>query len=286
MQVIDLGTMSWRDAWELQQQAHEKVLRGAEEVVFIVEHPHVITLGRQTDLSLRNLRYTVDELKQNGVDVVETDRGGNVTYHGPGQLVAYPIIRLAERRLTVGAYVRLLQDAVIDCLSRCMMRAKLEPGAVGVWVEDRGKMAKVCALGVRVKRGVTMHGIALNVETDLKYFELIVPCGLEDRSVTSIRRVLGMRAPAIEHVKWLLTKLAGERADECSGAAGRVTLSPGVAILPSCLSLANLNRSKSNPRVASRSPTTRGRRCPSRRRCGSSAWPTFTCQPRSGAKRN
>lgn len=205
MQVIDLGIMSWQDAWARQEQAHERVLRGGEEILFLVEHPHVLTLGRQADLSLRNLRYPKDELLRNGIDVVETDRGGNVTYHGPGQIVAYPIVRLASHRLTVGGYVRALQDSVIDCLGRCMVRATLDPAAVGVWVEDRGQLAKICALGVRVRRGVTLHGIALNVETDLKYFDLIVPCGLEGRPVTSVRKVLGMRAPQIEHVRWLLS---------------------------------------------------------------------------------
>lgn len=204
MQVTDLGTMSWSDAWEVQQRVHEKVLRGAEEQVLLVEHPHVITLGRQVELSRRNLRYSIPELLENGVDVVETDRGGNVTYHGPGQVVAYPIIRLAEHRLTVGRYVAALQDAVIDCLGRCMVKGVLDPGAVGVWVEDRHQLAKICAIGVRVKRGVSMHGVALNVETDLKYFELIVPCGLEGRPVTSLRKLLGMRAPAMQDVKWLL----------------------------------------------------------------------------------
>ena len=211
MQVIDLGQMSWRDAWARQEQAHERVVRGGEEVIFLVEHPHVITLGRQSDLSLRNLRYTKEELLKNGIEVVETDRGGNVTYHGPGQIVAYPIVKLAEHRLTVGGYVRTLQDCVVDCLGRCMMRGVIDPAAVGVWVEDRGQLAKVCAIGVRVRRGVTMHGLALNVDTDLKYFDLIVPCGLEGRPVTSVRRAQGLRAPQVEHVKWLLSNslLAG-----------------------------------------------------------------------------
>ena len=206
MQVIDLGQMSWQDAWARQEQAHEAILRGRmDETLFLVEHPHVITLGRQTDLSLRNLRYTREELAANGIDVVETDRGGNVTYHGPGQLVAYPVMRLADHRFTVGGYVRCLQDAVVDCLGRCMLKATVDPTAIGVWVEDRGQMAKICAIGVRIRRGVSLHGVALNVETDLKYFDLIVPCGLEGRPVTSVRKVLGMRAPQIEHVKWLLS---------------------------------------------------------------------------------
>lgn len=204
MQVIDLGKMRWRDAWALQEEAHDKVLRGGEEVVFMVEHPHVITLGRQTEMSLKNVRYPKEELAASGIDLEETDRGGNVTYHGPGQVVCYPIIRLAEHRLTVGKYVRSLQSGIVDCLARCMVKGVIDPDAVGVWVQDRNELAKVCAIGVRIKRGVSMHGVALNVETDLKYFELIVPCGLNNRPVTSLRRVLGMRAPSVEDVKWLL----------------------------------------------------------------------------------
>lgn len=204
MQIVDLGNMRWRDAWAIQQETHEKVLRGAEEVIYVVEHPHVITLGRQTEVSLRNVRYPKEELAENGIDVEESDRGGNVTYHGPGQAVCYPIIRLAEHRLTVGKYVATLQEAVVDCLGRCMLKGVIDPSAVGVWVQDRSELAKICAIGVRIKRGVTMHGVALNVETDLKYFELINPCGLGNRPVTSLRKTLGMRAPQMEHVKWLL----------------------------------------------------------------------------------
>lgn len=189
----------------MQEQAHTDVLRGGEARLILVEHPPVITLGRQVDLSLRNLRFTPEQLKEKGVDVVETDRGGNVTFHGPGQLVAYPIVKLADHRLTVGAYVKLLQQAVIDCLGRCLVRAEVDPSAVGVWAKDQGQLAKICAIGVRVRRGVTLHGLALNVTTDLRYFDLIVPCGLEGRPVTSIRRLAALQCPQMEHVKWLLT---------------------------------------------------------------------------------
>lgn len=210
MQVLDLGTTSWSDAWAVQLQAHAEVLRGGPERIYLVEHPHVITLGRQTDLSLRNLKFPPDELRANGIEVVETDRGGNVTYHGPGQLVAYPIIKLSAHGLTVGGYVRSLQEAVIDCLARVGVSGKVDPTAVGVWAKDEAAggadgLAKVCAIGVRVKRGVTLHGLALNVTTNLRYFDMIVPCGLQGRPVTSIRRVAGAYAsPQIEHVRWLL----------------------------------------------------------------------------------
>ncbi|MFT3785381.1 MAG: lipoyl(octanoyl) transferase LipB [Tepidisphaeraceae bacterium] len=218
MRVVDLGTLSWQDAWKIQEQAHTDVLRGGEARLILVEHPPVITLGRQADLSLKNLRFSVDELKQQGIDVVETDRGGNVTFHGPGQLVAYPIIKLSDLRLTVGGYVKALQQAVIDCIGRCMVRGEIDPSAVGVWVKDGEQLAKVCAIGVRVRRGVTLHGLALNVTTDLRYFDLIVPCGLQNRPVTNLKRTAGIHTPQMSHMKWLLTnslkqQLEGGRVD-------------------------------------------------------------------------
>jgi lipoyl(octanoyl) transferase len=206
MRFIDLGRMSWHDAWARQEQSHAEVALGADECVLLVEHPHVITLGRQADVARRSLRVDEARLRALGYDLAETDRGGNVTYHGPGQIVAYPIIRLSDHKLSVGAYVRRLQDAVIDCLARCTIRAKLDPSAVGVWVEEQGGDAKICAVGVRVKRGITMHGLALNVETDLKRFEVIVPCGLEGRPVTSMRKVLGVQCPELSQVRWLLVR--------------------------------------------------------------------------------
>lgn len=198
--------MSWQDAWARQEQAHADVALGGDECVFVVEHPHVITLGRQADVARRSLRVDEARLRELGYDLVETDRGGNVTYHGPGQLVAYPILRLADHRLSVGAYVRTLQDAVVDCLARCTIRAKLDPSAVGVWVDDQGIDAKICAVGVRVKRGITMHGLALNVDTDLRRFDVIVPCGLEGRPVTSMRKILGVQCPEMSQVRWLLVR--------------------------------------------------------------------------------
>jgi lipoyl(octanoyl) transferase len=206
MRFIDLGRMSWQDAWARQEQAHADVALGSDECVFVVEHPHVITLGRQADVARRSLRVDEARLRELGYDLVETDRGGNVTYHGPGQLVAYPILKLADHRLSVGAYVRKLQDAVIDCLARCTIRAKLDPSAVGVWVDDHGVDAKICAVGVRVKRGITMHGLALNVETDLRRFDVIIPCGLEGRPVTSMRKILGVQCPEMSQVRWLLVR--------------------------------------------------------------------------------
>lgn len=206
MRFVDLGMMSWRDAWSLQEQAQERVLFGEPPIVFLVEHPPVVTLGRQVEAARRSLRVTQEELVERGYQLEETDRGGNITVHGPGQLVCYPIFRLNDFGMAVGGYVKKLQQSVIDAIARCGVHGQLDPAAIGVWAKDpRTEMlSKVCAIGVRVKRGVTMHGLALNVNIDLSLFDVIVPCGLEGRPVTSMRRLLGAMGPTMDHMKWLM----------------------------------------------------------------------------------
>ena len=201
MLVEDLGTMPYRDAWAHQERVHADVVAGGEERLLLVEHPPVITCGRRPNTG-KNLLASPEQLQELGVEFVESDRGGDITFHGPGQLVAYPIVRLIDHGLSVGGYVRRLEQAVIAALGELGISAQKDDCAVGVWV-DRGKgaLAKICALGVRVRRGVTMHGIALNVTTDLSYFDLIVPCGLACRPVTSVEQVLGAAAPPSRHVK-------------------------------------------------------------------------------------
>lgn len=205
MLIHDLGTMNYRDAWALQERAHEEVLAGGPERIFLVEHPPVITFGRRPGID-QHLLASAEQLASLGVEVVQSDRGGDITFHGPGQLVAYPIIRLADHGLSVSGYVHALEDAVIDLLADWNIIAGKDPTAVGVWANDAGTLAKVCAIGVRIRRGVTLHGLALNVTTDLNYFNLIVPCGLADRAVTSLHQILDDRTPAMEQVKVALRK--------------------------------------------------------------------------------
>ncbi len=201
MLVSNLGLMSYRDAWAHQERVHADVVAGAEERILLVEHPPVITCGRRPNVG-KNLLASPEQLQTLGVDFVESDRGGDVTFHGPGQLVAYPIVRLIDHGLSVGGYVRRLEQSVIAALGELGIKAKKDECAVGVWVDEGGAApAKICALGVRVRRGVTMHGIALNVTTDLNYFNLIVPCGLNGRPVTSIRKILGDAAPSMDRIK-------------------------------------------------------------------------------------
>ena len=205
--IHDLGTMAYRDAWALQEAAHAEVLGGAEERVLLVEHPPVITFGRRPNVA-RNLLASDEQLAKLGVEVVQSDRGGDITFHGPGQVVAYPIIRLNEHGFSVGGYVHTLERIIVNTLGELGVSSNSDPTAVGVWtpVPACGSSGKICAIGVRIKRGVSLHGIALNVTTDLSYFNLIVPCGLQGRPVTSIGQVLGEAAPSISRVKEVLTR--------------------------------------------------------------------------------
>ena len=210
MRTIDLGLIPYRHAWRIQEELHAEVLAGGEEALLLLEHTPVITLGRRVADAQKNLLTPADVLAGMGVEVVESDRGGDITYHGPGQLVAYPIVRLIDHRLSVGAYVRRLEDVVIETLGEFGIEGFKDESAIGVWVKVAGRQAaKVCALGVRIKRGVTLHGIALNLTTDLGQFGLINPCGL-GRPVTSMGEVLGERAPSMGELKGAFARRAAE----------------------------------------------------------------------------
>jgi len=232
MQVRDLGTMNYRDAWALQERVHAEVLAGADEQLLLVEHPPVITLGRRPGLA-KNILAAADALERAGVEVVESDRGGDVTFHGPGQLVAYPIVRLNDHRLSVGGYVRTLQQIVIDTLNDLGVPSQTDPDAIGVWTcgtdnasENSAacELAKICAIGVRIRRGVSMHGIALNVTIDLSYFNLIIPCGLSGRAVTSLARVMDDATPAMPEVKAALARRMRQAFAEKSAPAASIEL--------------------------------------------------------------
>ena len=209
MIVEDLGRMAYRPAWERQEQAHAAVLEGAEERLLLVEHEPVVTFGRRPGVS-RNLVASEQQLGMMGVEVVQSDRGGDITFHGPGQLVAYPITRLIDRRLTVGGYVKRMLETVVAVLAEFGIPSELDSSAIGVWTPYKGQLAKICALGVRIKRGISMHGIALNITTDLRYFQLIVPCGLT-RPVTSMQQILGEKAPTMEQVKDVMVRKVREK---------------------------------------------------------------------------
>ena len=207
LQVKDLGRMSYACALELQRAAHAEVVaaranRGQMQLLLVEHDPQVITVSRRPDAS-KNVLVSPQRLAQLGVECVETDRGGDVTWHGPGQLVAYPILDLERMGLRIHGYMRLLEETVIEVLADMGVAAHRDAKATGVWVraKDQPGDLKICAMGVRVSRWVCMHGLALNVNPDLVAFNLIVPCGLTERGVTSMRECLGEKCPSMEHVK-------------------------------------------------------------------------------------
>ena len=180
-EVRDLGVMGYAEALQLQRSLVEQRKRGEiPNQLLFVEHPHVITLGRNGNM--QNLLASEEILCRSGIEFHETDRGGDITYHGPGQIVGYPIFDLRGWKRDVVAYVRAMEQAIIETLGDFGIRGNRVEKATGVWVEE----AKICAIGVHISRWVTSHGFALNLATDLRYFQYIVPCGLT-RPVTSMR---------------------------------------------------------------------------------------------------
>ena len=180
--------MPYADALALQKQLVEERRDGRiGDVLLLVEHPHVLTLGVRGDGGRSHILATPDVLGARGVDVHETGRGGDITYHGPGQIVGYPIIDLKPDRCDVHRYVRDLEEVLIRVAADYGLTGERVAGLTGVWVGGE----KVAAIGVRIARWITSHGFALNVTTDLDYFNLIVPCGIADRGVTSLSKLIG-----------------------------------------------------------------------------------------------
>jgi lipoyl(octanoyl) transferase len=192
----DLGRFEYQAAWDLQQALQAELIEHhSPEYLLFVEHPPTITIGR---------RGTADEvvaprkvLEARGITVTQTDRGGQVTYHGPGQIVAYPILDLQAHSLGLHDYMRLLEESVIRTIAEYGVKGYRVEGRTGVWV---GK-EKICAMGIRVRRWCTIHGLALNVDTDLNHFGMIIPCGIRDRGVTSLKVLLGDAAPSNDAVR-------------------------------------------------------------------------------------
>ena len=188
------GLTRYQDAWQLQRRMGDEVRAGASPTLILLEHPPTYTLGARG--LTRHLLASRELLAQRGAEVIESDRGGDVTFHGPGQLVAYPILDLRALGLGPVSYVRALEATAMRALATFDIDAARVAGRPGVWVGD----AKIAAIGVRISRGITMHGFALNVSTDLSWFDAIVPCGIADAGVTSMQRLLG-RAPAMHEVE-------------------------------------------------------------------------------------
>ncbi len=212
VEFIDLGALSYTRAYEIQRDTHARVVAARPPLdapfsaaarggvaYFLTHQPAVVTVSRRVGAA-SNVLKSKAQLEVLGVECVETDRGGDVTWHGPGQIVVYLILDLNRLGLRVGGYLRMLEGAVIEALADFGIRGERDPTATGVWVEGR----KICAMGVRLSRWVSMHGIALNVNPDLAQFDLIVPCGLVGRQVTSVAKELGSGAPEFARVKQVL----------------------------------------------------------------------------------
>jgi lipoyl(octanoyl) transferase len=200
----NLGLIDYKEAWDYQEKIFDGIIQEklqnrerqegeyslTSNYLLFCQHPHVYTLGKSGDAS--NLLINKDELKKRGASFYHINRGGDITYHGPGQIVGYPIIDLDNFTTDIHKYLRYLEESIILTLNEFGIKGGRIPGLTGVWIdtENKSKARKICAIGVKTSRWVTMHGFALNVNTDLDYFNYIVPCGIDDKAVTSISKEL------------------------------------------------------------------------------------------------
>ena len=220
---VDLGLIDYQQAWDYQTnlfqsildvKSQNRVLAPNEQLstnnfLLFCEHPHVFTLGKSGDE--KNLLVKKEELHTIEATYYHINRGGDITYHGPGQIVVYPIIDMENFFTDIHKYMRLLEESVIQTLAEFNIKSGRINGLTGVWIdfEDANKARKICALGVKTSRWVTLHGLAFNVNTDLNYFKYIVPCGIDDKAVTSLEKELGKQLD-IKQVKSILkNKLSG-----------------------------------------------------------------------------
>jgi lipoyl(octanoyl) transferase len=191
----DLGFIDYKEAWDLQKEIHSKRISGeVEDFLFLLEHPNTYTLGKTAHKD--NLKGSEDYLKENNISVYDIDRGGDITYHGPGQIVGYPIIDLNSWHKDTHKYLRALEEVIIRTCSEYNLNCERNPKHTGVWLADR----KIAAIGIKVSRWITMHGFAFNINTDLNLFNGIIPCGIRDKAVTSLSNELN-REIEVQEVK-------------------------------------------------------------------------------------
>jgi len=215
---LDLGRKDYKETWEFQEKIQHQLIQaknagddpGVLPCLIFVEHPHVYTLGKSGKEN--NLLINTDFLATIGATFFKTDRGGDITYHGPGQLVGYPIFDLDKLNLGVKSYIHHLEESIIETLSSFDIQTTRLADATGVWIAPPppAPARKICAIGVKISRGITMHGFALNVNTDLKYFNYINPCGFTDRGVTSMEMECGHPISMAMVKKVLLQKAASQ----------------------------------------------------------------------------
>lgn len=186
LDYYDLGFIGFDKAWELQKNTLQKRIDNkVGDILFLLEHPHTYTLGKTADR--KNLISSDEYLKRREISVFDIDRGGDITYHGPGQIVGYPIIHLADWKKDTHLYLRNIEEVIIKTCGDYGLSCGRREGYTGVWIKER----KIAAIGIKVSRWVTMHGFAFNITTDLSYFEGIIPCGISDKEVTSLEKELG-----------------------------------------------------------------------------------------------
>ncbi len=221
VEVQNLGVKDYKETWDYQEELFKNTLdlkirnrrEGLElptkNYLLFVEHPHVYTLGKSGDA--QNLLISEEELKAKNATFYKINRGGDITYHGPGQLVGYPILDLDNFFTDIHKYLRFLEEAVILTLAEYGLKTERSPGETGVWLDVGTPFArKICAMGVRASRWVTMHGLALNVNADLGYFDNIIPCGIKGKAVTSMNVELGVKEVNMEEVQEKLMNHFGE----------------------------------------------------------------------------
>lgn len=212
MNVVDLGTKDYKLVWDIQKEIHEKrVLNETDDTLLLVEHNPVITMGKSG--KEQHLLLSQELLRKKGVAYYEIERGGDVTFHGPGQLVGYPILNIKQGLAGIRPYIERLQDVIIAVLADFSIQATAKEKMVGVWA----KTGKICSIGVAVKRWVSFHGFALNVNTDLSFFDLIVPCGIKNVTITSMKEILHTDIAmhdVKEKVKAHFSALFGKRVEE------------------------------------------------------------------------
>lgn len=188
LNFCDLGLIDYKESWDLQKEILELRAGGKiNDVLFLLEHPHTYTLGKVADK--KNLIGSEEYLEKNKISVYDIDRGGDITYHGPGQIVGYPIIDLQEWEMDTHKYLRGLEEVIIRTCAEYGIEGTRNPKYTGVWIEDR----KIAAIGIKVSRWITMHGFAFNINTDLDFFKGIIPCGINDKDVTSVSRETGKK---------------------------------------------------------------------------------------------
>lgn len=221
IRVKDMGQVPYQEAWDYQERLLQESLqlkvamrdsnaesRPVHHLLFC-EHPPVYTLGKSGHLS--NLLLNDQQLHDKGITFVQTNRGGDITYHGPGQIVGYPIIDLEQFFTDIGKYLRFLEEVIIRVMADYGLKGERSKGETGVWLEPEipGRARKICAMGVRCSRWVTMHGFAINVNTDMQYFGNIIACGIQDKAVTSLQQELGRTVP-MEEVQEKIVHYFGE----------------------------------------------------------------------------